>query len=668
MAIQVHSDPTEEATVHSASASASGQTISVSYNVTIGTILNGAHNGGYTWKCVQIKVDGVVVEEKGMTWHGDHGYSYNASGNYSGTFSSGNHTVTIQYHCSDVNSPSGCGSFESVLWSSTVTCADPYSAPGYDIWSATQIVRIEVNWVDVNYKINGGTNNLDWVVARVDGMKDYGLGTGKGDSLWGNFYPRWSEGFKHGSFYNVRIRFSDSHSEYETGHKTFYTYQEPTLTGVSANPTGVNAQNQNITFTQSGVNDRAWASYEEQFYTLAHCTVGSTDIGNGWTKVGSAGNSSTFTLNGATLRGFVPKAYDDQTITMQVKRRNNSANWDSLEKTCTFVVYYRPKKGVTCSNISLKKNGPSGGTITKGDLIINDASLTGIYVTWNFDITTADAGYTQGYRIRIYNTSGSVVKTYYTTSKSYTVPKADIPKMQDTYIDVTPYFANDQPSNANASYASNYWYYTSPSKCDFVVMAARLAKPQITYPVNNSEWINNRFRVCFQLPTDPDKGSELETYHYEDIELQINGNYTYRLTSSPQAMTTTGNCYQSAGVFSSLASNLTYQRKIVAAPCLGTNFPTSPTTYTIRVRVKKKYTTSKKNWSDWSDTVTIKIVPAVFNPSRGDTIYASHYNNAKKTIDRVRKTYRSCMEFTTIRCSSKTNKNIKNTISLYKLV
>lgn len=641
----------------------SGTTISVSGNIQNALMYSGSHYGYSLYASIQI--DGVEVAS--VSSHN----TWNLSGNFSGSrdCGSGNHTITITMKCGDVNCDMGAYYNPANVYSESVNVPDPYSAPGYDIWSVTQIGKVDRDGFTVNYKINGGTNNLDWVRLWVDGVCNYNnLSKNKGDSLNHTFYPKWSEGFRHGSSYRVRVEFSDSHSEYQTGYKTFYTYQEPTLSGVSANPTSVNAQNQNITFTQSGINDRAWASLEEQFYTLAHCTSGSTNIGNGWTKVGTAGNNATFTLNGASLRGFVPKAYDDQTITMHVKRRNNSANWESAEKTCTFVVHYRPKQGVTCSNISLKKNGSSGSAITKGDLIINDASLTGIYVSWNFDTTTADAGYTQGYRIRIYNTGGSVVKTYYTTSKSYTIPKADIPKMQDTYIDVTPYFANDQPSNANASYAGNYWYFTSPSKCDFVVMAARLAKPQITYPVNNSEWINNRFRVCFQLPTDPDKGSELETYHYEDIELQINGNYTYRLTSNPQAMTTSGNCYQSAGVFSALASNLTYQRKIVAAPCLGTNFPTTPTTYTIRVRVKKKYTTSKKNWSDWSDTVTIKIAPAVFNPARGDIIYASHYNNAKKTIDRVRKTYRSYLEYTTSRCSSKTNKNIKKSISLCKLV
>ena len=62
----------------------------------------------------------------------------------------------------------------------------------------------------------------------------------------------------------------------------------------------------------------------------------------------------------------------------------------------------------------------------------------------------------------------------------------------------------------------------SISKMDFVYLTSILDTPIITYPINNSDWIHNKFRICFQLPDDPDKGSEQETYHYEDIEVMIN--------------------------------------------------------------------------------------------------------------------------------------------------
>lgn len=550
----------------------------------------------------------------------------------------GNHTISVTMECPDVTNGRHCSASlrgPITIGSLTLYVPDPYSPPGYDIWSATQIVKVDRDKVDVNYKIDGGTNGLDWVIARVDGVKDFNASKNKGGSLWTSFYPTWGDGFRHGSSYNVRIRFSDNHAEYQTGHKTFYTYQEPKLTGVSVSPSSANAQNQSITFTQSGINDRAWSTLEQKFYTLAHCTAGGSNVGNGWTQVGTVGNNASFTLNGASLRGFVPKAYDNQTVTMHVKRRNSSANWESAEQTCTFKVIYRPQKGVTCANTSYKKNNSFGAAVGKGALVINDNTTTGIHISWNYDTTTSDAGYTQGYRIRLYNTSKVVVKTYYTSSKNYTIPKADIPKMQNTYIDITPYFANDQSSVASSAVAGNYWYFANPVKCDFVVLATKLSKPTITYPVEGSEWINTKFRVCFQLPSDGDKGAELETYHYEDIEVSVNGK-VFRMTSNPEGLTSGG--VQAAGAFSSTASNLTYTKKIVVAPFKASNFPTA-STYQIRVRVKKKYTTVKNNWSPWSDVRTFRVKTATFTPAVGDIIYASHYNDSKKVIDRVRKTY-----------------------------
>lgn len=607
--------------------SVSGLRISVSASGNSNRIYSSGHYGYSVY--VYISIDGHNVGS--MSFAGIGG-----SGSCSGWLDvgAGDHNVSLHYCCGQTG---GCsqGFGDVTVYSENVHVNDPYSPPGYDIWSATQIVKVDRDKVDVNYKIDGGTNGLDWVIARVDGVKDFNASKNKGGSLWTSFYPTWGDGFRHGSSYNVRIRFSDNHAEYQTGHKTFYTYQEPKLTGVSVSPSSANAQNQSITFTQSGINDRAWSTLEQQFYTLAHCTAGGSDVGNGWTQVGTVGNNASFTLNGASLRGFVPKAYDNQTVTMHVKRRNSSANWESAEQTCTFKVIYRPQKGVTCANTSYKKNNSFGAAVGKGALVINDNTTTGIHISWNYDTTTSDAGYTQGYRIRLYNTSKVVVKTYYTSSKNYTIPKADIPKMQNTYIDITPYFANDQSSVASSAVAGNYWYFANPVKCDFVVLATKLSKPTITYPVEGSEWINTKFRVCFQLPSDGDKGAELETYHYEDIEVSVNGK-VFRMTSNPEGLTSGG--VQAAGAFSSTASNLTYTKKIVVAPFKASNFPTA-STYQIRVRVKKKYTTVKNNWSPWSDVRTFRVKTATFTPAVGDIIYASHYNDSKKVIDRVRKTY-----------------------------
>lgn len=515
--------------------------------------------------------------------------------------------------------------------------ASAYSAPSYGIDSVTQIGRVGSTSYEVKYHIQNGSNDVSWAKLRLwDGntlKKEIDCNKSKGASLSKSFTLSYNDGFEDAKSYKVSVRFSDGKNEYETGKLTFYTYKAPTISGVSVSPSIVNSSNQDLKFTMSGINNRKWETLEDEFYAQARCTVSGTNIGNDWTKVGTAGTSSTFTLSGGTLRGFVPKTYDGQTITMNVRRVNSKANWYSSVVTTTFTANYRPKKGVTCANISYRKNTSSGTSVAKNSLVIDDSNFTGIYVSWTFDDTTADAGFTQGYRIRVYTSGGTVYRTFYTTNKSYTILKADIPKMQETKIDITPYYGNDQSSLANSSNAGNYWYYSSPTQCEFVVVASKLKTPSITYPVEGSEWINTKFRVCFTLPDDPDVSSISGTYTYEDIELDVNGKI-FRLTSNPAGGTS--GAVVAASIFSS--SNLTYQRKMIAAPFLNSNFP-SATTYRIKVRVKKKHTNTLSNWSDWSATRTFTIVTASFTPNVNDYIYASHYNNAKKLINRVRNTY-----------------------------
>lgn len=541
----------------------------------------------------------------------------------------GDHNVSLHYCCGQTG---GCskGFGDVTVYSEGVHVNDPYSAPGYDIWSATQIVKVDRDKVDVNYKIDGGTNGLDWVIARVDGVKDFGFGTGKGNSLWGSFYPKWSEGFRHGSSYNVRIRFSDNHAEYQTGHKTFYTYQEPKLNNslsIQTKPQNANTSNK---FTISGTNNRKWSSYENEFQTRYRVKRGS-DAYTGWTNIG---NITSWSRTAAQMRSLVPKAYDGKDITLQMERYSPSANWESDNKpTVTFKVYYKPRKGVTCANTSYRKNNSSGSGISKDGFVELNNSLSHIYVSWSYDTSTSDAGYTQGYRIRLYNSSNTVVKTYYTTGKSYKIPKGDIPIGQHTYIDITPYYGNDQSNLADPNKAGNYWYYATPEKCNFVVVASKLSKPVITYPIEGSEWINTKFRVCFQLPTDPDKSSISGTYTYDDIEISVNGKIYSVASNSPGK---SSGVVQATSIWSS--TNLTYQRKMIVAPFKGAGFPNA-TTYQIKVRVKKQYTSDKTNWSDWSAVRTFKVKTASFTPNRGDIIYAGHYNNIKKVIDRVRNTY-----------------------------
>lgn len=605
--------------------SVSGLRISVSASGNSNRVYSSGYYGYSVY--VYISIDGHNVGS--MSFAGIGG-----SGSCSGYLDvgAGDHNVSLHYCCGQTG---GCGKgFGDVtVYSEGVHVNDPYSAPGYDLWSVTTIGRVAVTNYSVNYKINGGTNALDWVICRAYGSDAYmhvDFSKNKGDSLWGNIQLRYGAGFKDGRSYEIAVRFSDSHAEYETGRKTVYTYQEPKLDNslsIQTNPQNANTSNK---FTISGTNNRKWSSYENEFQTRYRIKRGS-DAYTGWTNLG---NITSWSRTAAEMRSLVPKAYDGKDITLQMERYSPSADWESDNKpTVTFKVYYKPRKGVTCANTSYRKNNSSGSGISKDGFVELNNSLSHIYVSWSYDTSTSDAGYTQGYRIRLYNSSNTVVKTYYTTGKSYQIPKGDIPIGQHTYIDITPYYGNDQSNLADPNKAGNYWYYATPEKCNFVVVASKLSKPVITYPIEGSEWINTKFRVCFQLPTDPDKSSISGTYTYDDIEISVNGKIYSVASNSPGK---SSGVVQATSIWSS--TNLTYQRKMIVAPFKGAGFPNA-TTYQIKVRVKKQYTSDKTNWSDWSAVRTFKVKTASFTPNRGDIIYAGHYNNIKKVIDRVRNTY-----------------------------
>lgn len=454
-------------------------------------------------------------------------------------------------------------------------------------------------------------------------------------------------GFKHGSSYRFTLvsnggeALSPSSWNPQDGYLS-YTYQEPLIGSSCSKLRSTQNATQDNSFTISGTNNRAWSSYENAFQTGYKLKRGSEDWSANYTYIG---NVTTWSRTAAEMRSLAPKNYDGQTITLRFRRYSSSADWLSDGYAdASFIVYYRPRTGVTTSNTYYKKNNSNGTSLSKGNYIINDSSLTGVYVSWTYDTTTANAGYTQGYRIRLYNSSGSVVKTYYTRNKNYTIPKADIPKEQKTQIDITPYYGNDQADVANSSYAGSYWYYTAstPAKSDFVIMTSVLATPVITYPINNSTWVNKDFRVCFQLPIDPDKGNEPETYHYENVEININGNYTIRMTDSA-GQTTSGTCVKSDnGPFSAKVANLTYQRKLVIYPnALGSMPTASNGKYSIKVRVKKKYGTSSSQtlWSPWSSIVNVTVSTPSFSPSKEGFIYASHFNNARTLVNNIRSAY-----------------------------
>lgn len=454
-----------------------------------------------------------------------------------------------------------------------------------------------------------------------------------------------TDGYSHGTAYNCDIAFRDGgEGDWKRlkNRQTIYTYTQPKVGGITIpNPKKYKATDE-VKFTYTGANNRTWnTNLEKDFkYRIKTTNSGGTmtdSIYTNWYEVGGDGNDfDTYEYklsNGAlaTMEQRVKPEYDGQVLTHHVKRYNVSANWESSEVTNTFQVFYRPKIGISSNIVSYKKNDSNGIGISQGQIITNDSNLTGIYISWSYDTTPSETGAVQGYRVRIYDYNNNQVgDSLYTQDKYITIPKSNIPRLNNTYIDITPYYKHNETD------VEKYWYYNGTiDKIPFVSMVCELDKPQITYPINNSEWINKDFRICFQLPDDGDHDYVTETYEYENIEVKIN-NQIFKIKTSNG--TSTGSVVQDT-IYSCLSTALTYQRKVIVWPNKATI--TTAGSYQLSVRVKKKYgtTSTEHRWSSWSDIVVIYVTEPVYNVNQHDLILATHFNDLLNTIDRIRSTY-----------------------------
>ena len=568
------------------------------------------------------------------------------SSNYPNKGSATLTTSGIKYNCTgtvNVDIKMQCGDFTNdcpngiqsdpqnwkSIFSQNVTVYSEYTLY---INSVTQIGKVDRDTFTVNYHLDGGTDTIRSCELRIysGSSRIQTIGISGNKSQWDQtttFRPT-TPTFKHGQNYTVSIYADDWVTNKETNALTFYTFQEPLLGDASVEKSSPQNANTSNTFTLSGTNNKKWNDLELDFethYRIIRPDGTTTD----WLTIG---NITSWPRTAEQMRALIPKTYDAQNNQIQFRRYSPRANWESTNQpSVTMMLYYRPRMAVDSDSVTYHMNSTSGSLINKGQVITNTTTLNSIYVNWKYDSTLPKAGYVQGYRIRLYNYQNNSVKTYYTTNKYIEIPKEDIPRLNMTYIDITPYFGNDTNN------ISNYWYYNGTiEKIQFIRLVTELEKPQITYPIQNSIWINKDFRVCFKLPVDPDKGYETETYHYENIELKVN-NIVYRLTTSNG---TTSGSINGSTTYSCLNTNLMYQRPVVIYPNLLNNVPNS-NTYNIQVRVKKKYgtTSTQFRWSPWSDTRTFTVYFPTYEVQQYDLIMATHYNDAFDTVDNVRNTY-----------------------------
>lgn len=596
-------------------------------------------NGDDTGNWFYIKDNNKSYSGQNVTWDADYSYTLE---NYKDAG-----TVSLHYICcgtGDGTYGNACNVGYKDVKVAEVSVESAYTPSWISLQDWGRISNIESGSWFVKYKYDTGSvsncpislaihdyNATSWGV-RWEPVLAYLTGSGERTDT---YTLKSAQGFTDGNRYRITLVSNGGEdlsplSWNPQDGKVIYTYRIPTLNNsVTITRTSQNA-NQDNKFTISGTNDRAWSDYEQPFQTHYRIKRGN-DNWSGWTNIG---NISTWSRSAAEMRSLVSKSCDGQTISIQFKRYSPSSLLESVNQPKgNFIVYYRPRVGIGANDVTYKDSG--NNNIPKGKIIAKH-KLTDITVSWSYDTNRDVAGYTQGYRVRLYNNANTVVKTYYTTSKSYKIPANDIPSNGlMTYVDITPYYAND------SSDPNSYWYYNGTiEKMNFVIVMNKLAKPVIVYPINNSNWINDDFRICFQLPTDPDYASVSGTYKYDNIEFEINGT-AYKFTQvSGDTQTTNHTLISQNYTFSSLLSELTYQKKITIWP--NANNITKNSTYVIRVRVKKPYNATADTdwgWSDWSDKVTIvKVVPS-YSVSKGDLIMVTHYNTVRDAVNNAKNTY-----------------------------
>ena len=644
------------------------------------------------WKCYRSDEKNSLTKWSGKIYttgrsYGSFGYTLTVTLKVNGTeiasgvvYGPGLHTHEVTFYDKGVDIPNSnnadmtiygsCSAYGSCDWGNNGNREDHRSLPipSYNPYTAIdnyrlnsidpQIGRKDSQEFTADYTITGGTNGIQW--AYLDIYKDYNswngnntlkgsnadkLETYKGTNIKKKFRITEAE---NGKTYYPDIAFYDGDHRYESNKLQVYTYQQPVISGVSVNKSSQRAKDSN-SFKITGLNSKVFNSLESDFkvyYSLDNNSWNYDDAHrvSTITNINESNLSITWNTTASQMQALCPiSSYDNKARTIYFRNYSPSANWASNSISTTVKLIYRPLVGI--SSVSLKKNNSNGTSIQTGQVITSDNSLTGIYVSWNFEQNRPEEGYINYYRIRLYDAAGNIVHTYYTNSQNYTISKTDIPKMQLTKIDITPAY--------KISDTDTRYYNGTITKINLAILVCRLSKPIIVYPINQTTWINNKPRICFKLPSDDDYSIKGTNYRYNEIQFSVN-NVIIGLNSSVSNSTNIA-----PDCFNALLANLTYQRTIVFRPDLCSKFPIA-NSYSIKVRVRKNYYNDLENtnygWSDWSDIVNISIKSANYTVNKGDKILADHYNTAISKLLSSMKVYGL----------SKTLSNVQPNVTLIK--
>ena len=505
------------------------------------------------------------------------------------------------------------------------------------------------------YSVTGGTKNLTSVKLRLFDMggnqkATYTFGTSKGNNRTGTFKISAPDN-AHGWHYQADIQATDGTTTKTSGKQNVYTYMMPSMSNLTFSADNISSgttfspqDNAKVSYT---TNSRKWtfSGGENDFTTK--CTINGTEVNassqdpKNNTNETSKSSSSIENITAAIINArfdATARSVAKMTGTITMTRINTSANSNNYRvgKSLTFYVQYQPTKK------------PTGGAVTKSDgtnvknttIFVQDVPT--INVDWTYPSTSGAAGVVNGYKIGVFKDSACtelVGNYYYQTGTTKALDtKTQLQRGVMNYIKITPYYYKPNQTGSVTD-DSKIILGTQSYTGELVKPLSKLDAPIIDYPINNTTWHNEKFRILLRTSNDDDIDTLVsqgvivnrDDYRYADIQIRVT-------KGSNEVVYSASN---NSNIFSKTIANIKHTEKIAICPGMISLPSGSGNTYKVEVRCKKAYynLTDTEAWSKWAE-VNISV-EAVNNLSLsvGQKILASHYMTPRTASVRLYNVY-----------------------------
>lgn len=476
---------------------------------------------------------------------------------------------------------------------------------------------------------DSGATSTVWIEVNGTKVKEWtNQSTGATHTLTYDYTPPDA-----GKTYNIVAKVKhDFSGEIASASASFKTYVKPTVSDITGTTTFSPQNDISYTWTNNATAISNASETSEQKITIANSTIANKTDNNTSLKLAPSGTYWVQNIFDATARSV------DVLSSKIVVALTNTSSGEVASKEKAFKVQYVPTQ-----NISVVSIDNQGKTVSVED-------VPEIKIKFKYPSDVVASGLVSGFKLKIY-ADGS-----YSDAKQVTALDLRINYSDYTNKDKVYEFAVKTETNLMRgvlNYASIVPYYVYPSNNivvggpttkigKLVKPYKKMAKPVISYPVNNTTWHNKQFRVLLRLNKDNDYdsyatytklfgGDNIQSaYKYSDVEIKVN-NIVYAFSGKYTANTAHSEIFSSDV---NKANTNNHQKYIAINPSLISSFADA-NKFDIQVRVQRGnyYFTDAEmkdsnisTWSDWSDKITLNKSAIVEQAlSRGLEIKASHY-------------------------------------------